>query len=167
MLFRSVSINSNIAFSNPLVTPDFQNSYGQSGDPSNNNYFQFTDGTAGTTFDGTDESWGLPLDRGFEFVQWDSYKYGGAPRPWVSHPNNVKDFYETGITISNTVSFSGGSDKSDFRFSVGNSDETGMIPFTDFKKFNVSSEFPTENLKSDLSLPPEKETVLLIVIPVS
>ncbi|WP_310555904.1 SusC/RagA family TonB-linked outer membrane protein [Flavobacterium sp.] len=133
-----VSINSNITFANPLITPDFQNSYGQSGRPSDN-FFQFTDGSAGTTPDGTDESWGLPLDVGYSFVQWDSFKVGGAPLPWISHPDNVRDFYDTGISISNTVALSGGSEKADFRFSFGNTDEKGIVPFTDFKKFNVSA----------------------------
>ncbi len=133
-----VTFNSNMTFSNPLITPNFQNSYGQSGDPSNGNIYEFTDGASTTTVDGTDESWGLPLDKGLSFVQWDSYKYGGAPRPWVSHPDNVKDFYQTGITKSNTISLSGGSENADFRFSIGNVDETGIIPFTDFKKFNVT-----------------------------
>ncbi|WP_395056617.1 SusC/RagA family TonB-linked outer membrane protein [Flavobacterium sp.] len=133
-----VSINSNITFSNPLVLPSYQNSYGQSGRPGDN-YFEFTDGSGGTTVDGTDESWGLPLDAGLSFVQWDSFKYGGKPSPWVSHPDNVKDFFETGISQSNSVSLSGGGENSNFRFSFGNSDEKGMVPFTDFKKFNVSA----------------------------
>jgi TonB-linked SusC/RagA family outer membrane protein len=134
-----ISINSNVTFSNPLVLPNYQNSYGQSGDPKNNNYFQFTDGSSAITADGTDESWGLPLDVGLSFVQWDSFKYGGAPSPWVSHPNNVKDFFDTGLSISNSVSLSGGGENSNFRFTVGNSDEKGMVPFTDFKKFNLSA----------------------------
>jgi TonB-linked SusC/RagA family outer membrane protein len=133
-----VSINSNITFSTPLVLPDFQNSYGQTYGTPGVNFFQFTDGSSGTTPDGTDESWGAPLDRGFNFVQWDSFKYGGAATPWVSYKNNVRDFYETGVTQSNSISLSGGGEKADFRFSVGNSDEKGMMPFTDFKKFNVS-----------------------------
>jgi TonB-linked SusC/RagA family outer membrane protein len=134
-----IAINSNITFSNPLVLPSFQNSYGQSGDSANGNFFHFTDGSAGTTADGTDESWGLPLDRGLSFVQWDSFKYGGAATPWVSHPDNVKDFFDTGISQSNSVSLSGGGENSNFRFSFGNTDEKGMVPFTDFKKFNVSA----------------------------
>jgi TonB-linked SusC/RagA family outer membrane protein len=132
-----VSFNSNITFSNPLILPDFQNSYGQTGRTSDN-YFQFTDGSSEITTDGVDESWGLPLDKGLNFVQWDSFKYGGKASPWVSHPNNVRDFFETGVNISNNIAFTGGGEKSDFRFSVGNSDEKGMMPFTDFKKFNVT-----------------------------
>ncbi|MDI9309963.1 MAG: SusC/RagA family TonB-linked outer membrane protein [Limnohabitans sp.] len=134
-----VSVNSNITFSNPLILPNFQNSYGQSGDPNNGHYFQFVDGSSENSADGTDESWGLPLDIGLNFVQWDSFKYGGAPRPWVSHPDNVKNFFDTGVAIANSVTLSGGGENSNFRFSMGNSDEKGMVPFTDFKKFNISA----------------------------
>ena len=88
-------------------------------------------------------------------MQWDSYKVGGAPLPWVSHPDNVKDFYETGITKSNSLTLLGGNDTSNFRLSFGNTDEEGMIPFTDFKKFNVGfngSMKLNENLTSGLNV---------------
>lgn len=129
-----VSYNSNITFSNPLTLPKYQNSYGQG---STSDYFEFVDGAGGGYNDGVDESWGPALDRGLSFVQWDSYKVGGAATPWVSHPNNVKDFYETGVSKSNSLTLISGNDTSSFRLSFGNTDEQGMIPFTEFKKFNV------------------------------
>jgi TonB-linked SusC/RagA family outer membrane protein len=132
-----ININSNISFSNPLVLPSYQNSYGQTGAPGTN-FFQFTDGS-GVTDDGVDESWGLPLDVGLNFVQWDSFKTGGGPKPWRSYKNNVKDFFDTGISIANTVSLSGGGESANFRFTAGQVKETGMVPFTDFQKFNISA----------------------------
>lgn len=129
-----VSFNSNTTFSNPLILPDYQNSYGQG---ATSDYFEFVDGAGGGYNDGVDESWGPALDRGLSFVQWDSFKNGGLPTPWVSHSDNVKDFYETGITQTNNISIVNGGENSNFRLSVGNSDERGMIPFTEFKKFNV------------------------------
>lgn len=135
-----VSFNSNLTFSNPLVLPDYQNSYGQGGDPNGRSiasYFEYVDGAGSGSSDGVDESWGAPLDSGLEFVQWDSFKYGGKASPWVSHPNNVKDFFNTGINISNSISFQGGNEKTTYRLSAGNSDQKGMVPFTDFKKINV------------------------------
>ena len=129
-----VSFNSNITFSNPLVLPDYQNSYGQG---ATSDYFEFVDGAGGGYNDGVDESWGPALDRGLSFIQWDSYKNGGLPTPWISHPDNVKDFYDTGISQSNSISIISGGEESNLRLSIGNSDEKGMIPFTDFKKFNV------------------------------
>ena len=130
-----VSFNSNVTFSDPLLLPNYQNSYGQGATA---DYFQFVDGAGNGYNDGVDESWGPALDRGLSFVQWDSYKVGGAPLPWISHANNVKDFYETGVSMSNNLSMSAGNEDANFRMSIGNSKETGMVPFTDFKKFNVT-----------------------------
>ena len=126
-----VSINTNVTFSNPLLLPDYQNSYGQGGDTNN---FKYVDGASGGIGDGVDESWGPALDAGFEFVQWDSQlTNNGNPTPWISHPDNVKDFLNTGVNISNNVSITSGN----FRLSLGNSDQKGMVPFTELKKFTV------------------------------
>ncbi|WP_392346219.1 SusC/RagA family TonB-linked outer membrane protein, partial [uncultured Polaribacter sp.] len=68
------------------------------------------------------------------FVQWDSQlTNNGNPTPWISHPDNVKDFLNTGINISNNVSITSGG----FRLSIGNSEQEGMVPFTELKKFTV------------------------------
>jgi len=133
-----VSFTSSITFSNPMMLPKFQNSYGQGNNP---NYFQYVDGAGNGVDDGIDESWGPALDRGLSFVQWDSYKNGGLPTPWVSHPDNVKNFFDTGISQVNNVAFSGGTDAVTYRVSIGNSDEKGMVPFTDFKKFTIGGNF--------------------------
>jgi TonB-linked SusC/RagA family outer membrane protein len=127
----SVSINTNVTMSNPLLLPDYQNSYGQGGDT---NHFNYVDGASGGIGDGVDESWGPALDAGLEFVQWDSQlTNNGNPTPWISYPDNVKDFLNTGINISNNVSITSGG----FRLSVGNSEQRGMVPFTELKKFTV------------------------------
>ena len=142
-----ISVNSTTSFEKPLVLPDFQNSYGQGG---NQDFFQFIDGSTGDG--GVDESWGPPLDVGLEFVQWDSYiQYdengdpvpfekvtNPEPKPWVSNPDNIKDFYETGITTNNNVSFSGGAENVGYRLSLGHMNQKGIIPNTDFTKYNVS-----------------------------
>jgi TonB-linked SusC/RagA family outer membrane protein len=121
-----VSINTNVTFSNPLLLPDYQNSYGQGG----SNYFEFVDGAGGGVGDGVDESWGPPLDVGLEFIQWNSQLNGGQPLPWRSYPDNVRDFLDTGVNISNNVSLT--TDK--IRLSIGNSSEQGMVPFTELNK---------------------------------
>ena len=50
----------------------------------------------------------------------------------------MKDFYETGIAQTNNISLSAGGENSNFRMSLNNSNEKGMVPFTDFKKISVS-----------------------------
>jgi TonB-linked SusC/RagA family outer membrane protein len=129
-----VTITSNMDFATPLILPSYQNSWGQGG---NQNYFEFIDGTIGDG--GVDESWGPPLDVGLEFIQWDSYQVGGAPRPWVSQPDNIKDFYDVGTTFTNNISFDGGGENISYRLSVGNMQQEGMIPFTDFNRFNIGA----------------------------
>ena len=127
----SISINTNVTMSNPLLLPDYQNSYGQGGDT---NHFNYVDGASGGIGDGVDESWGPALDAGLEFVQWDSQlTNNGNPTPWISYPDNVKDFLNTGVNISNNVSITSGG----FRLSIGNSEQQGMVPFTELKKFTV------------------------------
>jgi len=129
-----ITFSSNLDFQTPLILPAYQNSYGQGG---NADYFEFIDGTIGDG--GVDESWGPPLDVGLEFIQWDSYKVGGAPLPWVSQPDNIRDFYDMGTTFTNNVSFNGGGENITYRVSVGNMDQEGMVPFTNFKRFNVGA----------------------------
>ena len=129
-----ITFSSNVQFDNPLLLPDYQNSYGQGSNPYT---FEFIDGQNGDG--GVDESWGPPLDIGLEFVQWDNYKYGGAATPWVSQPDNIKDFFETGIQLSNNISFTGGSEDLTYRLSVGNFSQTGMVPNTDYRRFNVGA----------------------------
>ncbi|AUC82343.1 SusC/RagA family TonB-linked outer membrane protein [Lacinutrix sp. Bg11-31] len=130
----SVNINSNATFSNPLKLPSYQNSYGQGGDT---NYFEFVDGASGGIGDGVDESWGPALDVGLEFVQWNSQLNGGQALPWVSNPDNVKDFFDTGVALSNSISVTKGGQGGSMRFSLGKSEQDGMVPFTELNRLNL------------------------------
>jgi len=128
-----VSFNTSNTWEKPLILPNFQNSYGQGSSKDN---FEWVDGTVGDG--GVDESWGPPLDVGLNFVQWDNYKYNGGPSPWVSQPDNIRNFFETGFTTNNNVAFTGGAENLGYRLSLGMSDQKGMIPNTDYKKYTVS-----------------------------
>lgn len=140
-----ITINSSVSFSNAYIFPDYQNSYGQGYTP---NSFHYIDGING---DGSiDESWGPKLDAGFNFVQYASVianPDNPQPLPWISHPNSVRDdFYQTGISTDNTVSFAGGTDKSSYRLSLGLTDAKGIVYNTDLKKYNIAG-----NVNFDLS----------------
>jgi TonB-linked SusC/RagA family outer membrane protein len=145
-----VSFNSTTTFETPLVIPSFQNSYGQG---PNKDFFYWIDGTHG--HGGVDESWGPPLDRGLEFTQWNSYTVGGAPLPWVSKPDNVRNMYDTGLSTNNNLSFTGGTEKGGYRLSLGYMDQKGIIPGSNFKKYNVSGNANynfTEKLSADFNI---------------
>lgn len=126
-----ISVNSSATFEQPLRLPDYQNSYGGGYDE---NFYNWIDGTSGSG--GEDESWGPPLDKGLSFIQWNSFD--GQPLPWVSRPDNVKNFFETGRTIQNNVSLTGGSDKADFRLSISDFNQKGMLPNSELKRKNFS-----------------------------
>jgi TonB-linked SusC/RagA family outer membrane protein len=115
-----ISVNSNATFSTLLTIPDYQNSYGQGA----NGQFSYTDGKGGGINDGVDESWGPRLD-GRLIPQFNS---NGIPVPFIAHPNNVRDFFNTGRTLNNGIAISGSGDKYDLRFSYNNLDQTGVIP---------------------------------------
>ncbi len=115
--------------------------------------FSYVDGTGNGTWDGMDESWGPRLDIGLNIPQFNSpYTVDDAtgditfkPTPWVSHPDNVKNFFTTGITYDNNVQISGGSDKATARLSLSNRNVKGAVPNTDLNKTSV-------NLNSSLQL---------------
>ena len=53
------------------------------------------------------------------------------PIPWISRgANNIKNFFQTGILSTNSVSVSAGSDRGSFRMSASNIFQRGMVPNT-------------------------------------
>ena len=133
----SVTFNNTTTFETPLKLPDFQNKYGQG----NGGNFSYLDGAGGGINDGVDESWGPQLDIGLMIPQFSSpVNVDGTiqPTPWISHPDNVKNFFEVGSTVSTNVSLTGGTEKSNFRLSFTNLDQKGMEHNTDFGKKTLS-----------------------------
>lgn len=132
-----ISFESNWVWSNPLKLPEFQDLYGQG----YNGQFEYVDGDWGGTNDGIDESWGPRLD-GRLIAQFDS-PYDPVtgvrtPTPWVAHPDNIKDIFQTGLTATNTLTLQGADEKANFRLSLANQDVKGMLPNTDLKRNNVT-----------------------------
>ncbi|HUX59019.1 MAG TPA: SusC/RagA family TonB-linked outer membrane protein [Bacteroidales bacterium] len=128
----SVNISNTTTFETPLRLPDYQNGYGQG----NGGAFSYVDGGGGGINDGVDESWGPQLDIGLMIPQFTSIDANGVaqPSPWISHPDNIKNFFDTGHTVSSNLSMTGGNEKSSFRLSFTNLEQVGMVPNTDYKK---------------------------------
>ena len=120
-------------FDRPGRLPDFQDNYGQGA----GGQFEFGDGAGGGIADGLDQSWGPRLDAGLNICQFDSPGAGTAtctPTPFISHPNNVSSFFETGHTLSSTIAVSGGTDRANARMSVGVDNVDGFVPNNYFQK---------------------------------
>ena len=49
-------------------------------------------------------------------------------KPYVAMPDNIKDFFDAGFRYSNSLSFNGATDKSDYYVSFSQISDDGMIP---------------------------------------
>ena len=135
----------------PLRLPDYQNQYGQGfyGE------FDFVDGNFGGLNDGADESWGPKLDgrttgcvynttpsgapdyaAGYNMSHPCNQFFGAGP--WAAHPNNVRDFWQTGLMINANVAVARSSDRSNVRLSVGRTNESGMYPNNTNNRMDVA-----------------------------
>ncbi|MFC3563669.1 SusC/RagA family TonB-linked outer membrane protein [Pedobacter jamesrossensis] len=90
---------------------------------------------------GNDESWGPKMDG--TLVRKINSFYPQDPEfgqlsPFVPQPDNIKDFFETGQTINNGISVTGGGENSNYRLSYTNAYTNGTIPNTWLKRNNLS-----------------------------
>ncbi|MEO6329250.1 MAG: SusC/RagA family TonB-linked outer membrane protein [Ginsengibacter sp.] len=88
-------------------------------------------------------SWGAKLD-GSSVFQPD-----GGERPYVAQKDNLKNFYNTGKTFSNTISFFGGNEVANFRLSGSNLDNKGIVPNNSLNRQTFSLSL-NANLKNKL-----------------
>lgn len=125
-----ISFSSGLTISQVATLPKFQNSFGQG----SNGKFSYVDGKGGGINDGVDESWGPKLD-GRLIPQFYSK---GVAVPFVAHPDNVKNFFNTGLTYDNSLSIAKSDDKSDFRLGVNNQKQLGTVPNSEINKTNFT-----------------------------
>lgn len=94
---------------------------------------------------------GPELDRGYFAQQWNApLDANGRPIPTelVSHPNNMQDFVNTGITTTNGISASNSTEALDYRISLTNMTHQGVIPGSDLFKNNFSTSASTRLIKN-------------------
>ncbi|MCK5775441.1 MAG: SusC/RagA family TonB-linked outer membrane protein [Bacteroidales bacterium] len=144
-----VSFTSSIAFDEVSILPNYQNSYGQGSKGSEyqwkqkgsvGTYKEFGEGIWNWSANNTsDASWGARLDAGLKVIQLQSELDKDGNRmatDWASRPNNVKNFYETGITTINSIGLSGGNEIATGRLTITHTDQKGTAPNTDQSKIN-------------------------------
>ena len=132
----TVSVTSSSVFDMPYKFLKWQNKYGSgafSAIPVELSGNILTDPFGGL-IDESSGPFGGELDRGYTAVQWNSpLDENGkkVPLPLVSHPDNVKDFVQTGITTNNSVSVANSSEAINYRLSYSNMTSRGIIPNSD------------------------------------
>lgn len=159
-----VSYNTSLFIDTAFRLPDFQNEYGQG----NSGEFEYVDGLGGGINDNITYSWGPRLDQGLLIPQFDSpvvlangtivrggdtSVYDGqliTPTAFNSNPDNLKDFYETGVTTINNLSIATGFNTGDFRLSLTDLRSDGIIPGVNLDRQTISTKLnftPTQKTK--------------------
>jgi TonB-linked SusC/RagA family outer membrane protein len=89
---------------------------------------------------GNDESWGPKMDGTPVRMYYSFYPQDaefGKLTPFVPHPGNIKDYFETGHTTNNNISVAGGNENMTFRLSYNNAYIKGVMPGTSLKRNNL------------------------------
>jgi TonB-linked SusC/RagA family outer membrane protein len=164
-----ISYNSSFFVDSAFKLPEFQNEYGQG----NSGQFEYVNGLGAGINDNISYSWGPRLDVGLLIPQYDSpitlpdgrvvrggdtSLYSGLPitaTPFVSNPDNVKDFYNTGYTAINNIAVSNGFEKGDYRISLTDLRSESIIPGVNLDRQTVAAKFnlrPNDKLRVNASI---------------
>lgn len=107
--------------------------------------YNWVDGGGSGVNDSWPINWGPRLDAGLKLDQWST----GPNSPWISRPNNYRDFFQTGLNSENSLAISANSEKSMGRLSFTNLDSKGIIDYTDQSQQTLNGSFtltPTSRL---------------------
>jgi len=142
----SITYNGSFTVDNVYNLPPLQNLYGQGYEGAeyefnrsgyNGTYANWVYDELGysdlASYFGADESWGPRLDIGLNIPQWDSPYLNDSHQatPWVSHPDNIKSFFNTGYSQSHNISVITRTKGATTRASLGFRDQKGTLPNTD------------------------------------
>ena len=116
-----VDYNTTYTAETPAVFPEWQYEYGQ-GDGGVKPMTQAAAITTGR------RSFGAKID-GSTYVAAD-----GLEHPYSAQRNNIKNFYRTGSTFTNTVAFTGGTEAFTYRFSVADLNGKSILPNSSYDR---------------------------------
>lgn len=131
-----ITVHSSTQFSTAANLPKFQNIFGQGA----GGQFSYVDGKGAGINDGVDESWGPKLDIGLLIPQFDSPIDANGnltATPWVSHPDNVKDYFRTGFTQNTGVSIARSGDEFQFRLGFNHEYQRSIVEGSSNHKSNI------------------------------
>ncbi|NJO68012.1 MAG: SusC/RagA family TonB-linked outer membrane protein, partial [Bacteroidetes bacterium] len=111
-----IDIASSTTFENPLRISEMQNEFGQGWYDGTLEANLEENGSWGPKFDGVTRIWGHVVDNQQQI------------KPYKALKTNVKDFFDTGVTLNNSVSITNGNDKSSYYLSYGNINADGILP---------------------------------------
>lgn len=133
--------------------PELQDLYAQGTAEvdANNNWVPTFSGPMTGAFTGT--SWGpllSDLRYANEASMWDRNGLivpagdARATNRVVNAYDNLGDFFQTGTTLNNNLSFSGGTAKTSYYIGIGNTQQTGIIPNSEFERTSIRATINTD-----------------------
>jgi TonB-linked SusC/RagA family outer membrane protein len=138
-----VTVNSNFSVNTVLRWPDYQYEYGQgtgrsfnaAGEP----YYSYGASADGANTGGTSSAFG-PKFNGQSYFQYDPATQTQSTErlPWVPYKDNIKGFYRTGSTLTNSVALEGGNETSSIRGSVTHSKNEWIMPNTGYDRLTAA-----------------------------
>ena len=135
-----VTASTSVTVDNVYILPKYQDEYAGGYDQEFIPVIDPVDGKTYNTLDySADESWGPKID-GTLYRPWNSWFPGpdyGKTIPLASNPNNVRDFFDTGVLNQNSFSIGGGGDNATFRLSYANVNQTGVFPNSKFTQNTI------------------------------
>ncbi len=140
-----ITYNTSLAFSTVSTLPKVQTEYAQGMNGAFNPNSSFAYGPKIADLP-NDPEYGGNADNeytqafGMHSGQYYSPKRAAAGLdPWTTPKtyDNLRDFFETGVSWSNSVSISQNLGKGDYSFSLGNTSQTGIIPETGSERYNA------------------------------
>jgi TonB-linked SusC/RagA family outer membrane protein len=86
------------------------------------------------------------------FADGSTYSGHVSPTPWVARgKDNLKNFIQTGLLSSNSISVSSSTEQTDLRLSIGNSYQQGIVPNTQLNNGNFTGSI-VQRFNSKLSM---------------
>lgn len=138
-----VTLNSSYSLNDVLKWPDYQHEYGQgtgrSLNPQGEPFYSYGASVDGANTGGTSSAFG-PKFNGQSYFQYDPVTQTQSleRQPWVPYENNVKDFWRTGSTLTNSVAFEGGNEKGSARASITHSNNEWIMPNTGYERVTAA-----------------------------
>ena len=135
----AVEVNTSTTVQNGFIAlPKTQDEYG----PGDHGTYAFVDGLGGGTNDADYDVWG-PKFEGQLIPQYDSpvdpITGKRSSTPWLARgKNNLKRFIESGVLNTTNVSIASSTEKTDLRFSLGNTYNKGIMPNTSMNITNLN-----------------------------
>lgn len=140
-----ISFSSNLSFDVIGRLPEFQKTYAQgaSGKYSPTNSLSWgpkiTDLPNDPTYGGNTSNVYTKEYGNHEGMYYQPQRAAAGLDPWTTPQayDNAKDFFDTGVTWSNSINVAQALDKSSYSVSLGNTHQDGIIPSTGMDRYNV------------------------------